>query len=304
MCISVTSLDFLYVQDVNDNEPMFEVTHYTVDLSEAAPIGTSILAVAAKDADSGSNARLRYRIESLSTSSSDSNYFYVDSERGIILLRQRLDREQTDRLKFAVVATDSGIPALSALTLVTVNVTDVNDNAPKFDQPAYEAAISDRARRGQYVIAVRASDSDISNRGQLLYAIVGGNARQSFSVEPQSGVVTVSNTARRLSDMPNSYILNISVTDGIYTSFARVRVLVEGSNAHAPVFARAVYDVNIAENQPSGFSVVSVSATDGDRGEYGNVTYRILSEDADELFVIDFKTGSYFYSDLLHLYLF
>jgi protocadherin Fat 1/2/3 len=270
---------------------VFESPEYVVDVSEAAPVGTSVLTVLATDADNGSNARLRYHIESDPRSSTDSNLFYIDSDRGIVLVRQRIDREQSSRLRFIVVATDSGLPTLSASAAVTVNVTDVNDNAPKFDQQSYEASISDRAGRGQFVVAVRASDVDVSDRGRLTYAIVGGNVRQAFAVDPRSGVVSVSNTARRLSDLPSLFLLNVSATDGIFTSFARIRVVVEGSNANAPVFARAVYEVDVAENQAAGLAVASVSATDGDRGTNGEVTYRIASEDADELFDIDPKTG-------------
>jgi len=77
-----------------------------------------------------------------------------------------------------VVASDTGVPSLSSSVIVTVYVTDVNDNQPTFDRPVYESAVSDQAPRGQFVTAVQAFDADVTDRGRLTYAIVNGNERQ------------------------------------------------------------------------------------------------------------------------------
>ena len=71
-------------------------------------------------------------------SNNGSSYFHIDSERGILLTKQKLDHEQKKTLDVVVVATDHGIPALSSSVNVHVIVLDLNDNAPTFDQPSYE----------------------------------------------------------------------------------------------------------------------------------------------------------------------
>lgn len=52
-------------------------------------------------------------------------------------------------------AKDGGSPALSAVTTVNINVTDVNDNAPRFSQEVYSAVVSEDASIGDSLITVR-----------------------------------------------------------------------------------------------------------------------------------------------------
>lgn len=56
-----------------------------------------------------------------------------------------------------VEAKDGGTPALSAVATVNINLTDVNDNPPKFSQDVYSAVISEDALVGDSVILVGAS---------------------------------------------------------------------------------------------------------------------------------------------------
>jgi len=277
---------------VNDNAPAFQQTEYMVNISEAAPVGTSILTLSATDADTGSNAHVLFHVEPHPSVPDDASLFYIDAERGLLLVRQGLDREQAAQLKFVVVASNAGIPSLSSSVVVTVNVADVNDNSPTFDQTAYEASISDRAARGQFVIAVHASDDDVSDRRRLTYAVVDGNVRQAFAVDSETGVMRTANVGRRLAaNVQGAYMLNVSASDGVFTAFTRVKIVVERSNSFTPVFSQSVFDADVTEKQPAGVSVTTVSATDGDDGVYGDVTYSIIGEDADELFAIDSQTG-------------
>jgi len=278
---------------VNDNAPVFEQGQYVVNISEATPVGTSILTLSATDTDIGANARVSFHAESHPAAPGDVSLFYIDADRGLILLRQGLDREQAVQLRFIVVASDAGIPSLSSSVVVIVNVADVNDNSPTFDQTAYEASISDRAVRGQFVVAVHASDDDITDRGGLTYALVDGNVRQAFTIDSQTGVIRTANVGRRLANNVegSAYMLNVSVSDGVFTAFTRVKIVIQQSNSFTPVFSRSVFDADVTENQPAGVTVTTVSAADGDDGVYGDVTYSMIGEDADELFAIDSQTG-------------
>ena len=277
---------------MNDNTPVFEQRHYVVNISEAAPVGTALLTLSATDADTGSNAHLSFRADPHVTTPGDVSLFYIDAERGLLLIKQRLDREQTSQLRFVVIASDAGVPSLSSSAIVTVNVADVNDNAPTFDQAAYEASVSDRAPRGQFVVAVQASDDDVTDRARLMYAVVDGNDRQAFTVDSETGVIRTANTGRRLAaNAQSAYMLNVSATDGVYTAFTRVKVVMEQSNSFTPVFTQSVFDADVTEHQPAGVIVTMVSAADADEGVYGDITYSIIGEDADEMFAIDSQTG-------------
>ena len=280
-----------WLQDVNDQAPSFESLLYVETISEAVGIGTSVLSVSASDKDSGRNAEVVYAIEPAKPGSNHSNYFYIDPVKGIILTKQKLDHELKDKLTFLVTATDHGVPSMSTSVHVTILVLDFNDNAPKFEQPTYDVTITDLVKRGQFVTMVTASDADSSNAGSLLYSIVGGNVKQTFMIDEHKGVVSLSSLRKPV--LQASYTLNVSVTDGVFTNFARIRIMVRNSNNHIPVFTQVTYDVDIAENLTPEQKVITVTASDEDLGLYGHLAYSIGSEDAMETFRIDIDTGWY-----------
>lgn len=274
---------------MNDHRPVFERLRYNASVSEASSVSTSILTVSATDDDSGTNANVWYQIDPHPDHPTHSAYFHIDSTRGTIFVRQRLDHEQIRLLTFIVMASDSGVPALSTSVTVTINVTDANDNAPKFDQPAYELTISDQARRGQFLMVVLASDEDSSDRGRLRYALVGGNVGQMFTMDSNRGTLSI--TDLRRPEFQPTYSLNVSVTDGVFTSFTRVKVNVEESNVHTPQFSQLVYEVDVYEDQPPGQSVALLTAHDADQGKNAELTYKIVNDELDDIFVVDSTTG-------------
>jgi len=118
---------------------------------------------------------------------------------------------------------------------------------------------------------------------------VGGNEQQTFHMDHRSGVISLINM-QNFAQRP-VYHLNVSVTDGVYTSFARVKIDVLSANNHNPVFGRLVYDVKIKENQVAGMPVAQVDATDEDRDEYGHIRFTIPSDLLSETFEISPSTG-------------
>lgn len=165
----------------------------------------------------------------------------------------------------------------------------MNDNAPKFEQPSYSCSLSVSAKRDQFVTIVTASDPDEVDQKHLKYTIIAGNEQQTFSMDPNTGIVTLTNLANFGDQKTN--ILNVSVSDGVYTSFARLKIESLPANLHSPVFPDVVMDVQVLENQQSGFYVTTVKATDKDFGEFGVITYSIHSDLLSETFSVDKNTG-------------
>lgn len=165
----------------------------------------------------------------------------------------------------------------------------MNDNAPKLEQTIYSGLLSEDAPRGQFVTVITASDPDTVDRDHLVYNIVGGNQGQNFALNASTGVVTLNNL-QKLADF-GFHWLNVSVTDGVYTSYAKVRVEIVSTNAHSPTFERTLYEARVAENQPSGAAVTRVHAVDVDQGMYGQLSYALVSQLMREKFRIDNATG-------------
>lgn len=272
------------VTDVNDCPPEFPVDAYNVSVSEAAPFGSLVLKVIAKDNDTGVNSVVRYSLDRNVGNASD--YFHVDPEDGSIYLKRSLDHEVRDTHHLVVIASDTGVPSLSTSVHVWLTVIDMNDNAPKFEQTSYTCWLSEEASRGQLVTLVSASDPDL---GSLQYSIAAGNQHHTFAIDAETGIITVINL-HKLTEM-EAHTLNVSVSDGVYTSFCRVRVEMISANQHSPVIEKHQYDTKVTENLPAGTLVIKVVATDKDSGVYGQIAYSIPSHLLLESFTINNVTG-------------
>uniref|UniRef100_A0A3B3S9R2 FAT atypical cadherin 3 n=1 Tax=Paramormyrops kingsleyae TaxID=1676925 RepID=A0A3B3S9R2_9TELE len=271
------------IVDVNDNPPMFEKMFYKATLSETSMIGTPVLQVVAKDKDSDKNNIVRYQIFSNMYNSTD--HFHIDSSSGLILTARLLDHELIQEYNFVVRATDNGFPALSSEVAVTVVVNDMNDNPPAFNQLLYESYMSELAPKGHFVTCVQASDADSSDLDKLEYSILSGNERMSFAMDSRTGIITLSN--HRKPRMDPVYSLNVSVSDGVFTSTAQVHIRVLGANLYSPVFSQNVYVAEVRENAAVGSRVTQVKATDMDSGPFGQVTYSFINDLAKDQFSID-----------------
>lgn len=243
------------VKDVNDNQPVFQKMSYKVVLSETVMIGTPALHVSATDKDSDKNNIIHYQIFSDHNST---DYFHIDSSSGLILTARMLDHELVQKYDFIVIATDNGFPPLSSEVSVTVVVSDVNDNPPVFNQLLYEAYVNELAPRGHFVTCVQASDADSSDFDKLEYTILSGNEKLMFMLDKTTGIITLSSHYKQR--MEPAYSLNISVSDGVFTSTAQVHVKVSEGNLYGPVFEQNVYKAGVKENSVVGTQVIQVSA--------------------------------------------
>ncbi|KAM3616889.1 uncharacterized protein V6R79_025517 [Siganus canaliculatus] len=271
------------ILDMNDNPPVFQKMSYRVVLSESSMIGTPALQVIATDKDSEKNNVIRYQIFSDAHNSTD--YFHIDSSSGLILTARMLDHELVQKYDFVVRAIDNGFPPLSSEVSVTVVVNDMNDNPPVFNQLLYEAYVSELAPRGHFVTCVQASDADSSDFDKLEYSILSGNERMNFLMDKKTGILTMSK--QREQRMDPAYSLNVSVSDGVFTSTAQVHVKVFGANLHCPVFQQNTYEAELRENPVVGAKVIQVKATDADPGEFGHVKYSFVNDLGNDRFNID-----------------
>ncbi|CAD7673136.1 unnamed protein product [Nyctereutes procyonoides] len=273
----------LLVNDVNDNPPIFDQPTYNTTLSEASLIGTPVLQVVSTDADSENNKLVHYQIVQDTYNSTD--YFHIDSASGLILTARMLDHESVQHCILKIRATDNGFPSLSSEVLVHIYISDINDNPPIFNQLIYESYVSELAPRGHFVTCVQASDADSSDFDRLEYSILSGNDRTSFLMDSKSGIITLSN--HRKQRMEPLYSLNVSVSDGLFTSTAQVHIRVLGANLYSPAFSQSTYVAEVRENAAAGTKVIHVRATDGDPGAYGQISYAIINDFAKDRFLID-----------------
>ncbi|KAG9508984.1 Protocadherin-like wing polarity protein stan, partial [Fragariocoptes setiger] len=273
------------VTDANTHRPVIERGPYSVQVPEDVPVGHTVVTIIASDADVDDNARLTYTLDasgdsanvysviSVEGSSADramghqngefaANDFRIDSNTGAIHTTRRLDRERVAGYTLVVSVRDNGIPSFSDTTNVEIEVTDVNDCAPKFvastyisgsgggsavfdGQPdglsglasLYKAWVSEDAPVGTTVLKLHATDADVGANSQIRYSLQGGDSEATFSIDPMSGVLRTNRTLDR-ELVPSYDLIVLAIDRGMpaLTSSASVHISVTDVNDNAPHF--------------------------------------------------------------------
>ncbi|XP_069816336.1 cadherin-20 [Dendropsophus ebraccatus] len=158
-----TTTVHISVEDV-DEPPVFETSHYFVEVSENVDIGTTIQIVSARDPDATNNS-LRYSID---RNSDPGRYFYVDITTGALMTARPLDREDVAWHNITILAMEMNNPAQVGSVPVTIKILDVNDNAPVFTK-FLETFMCENVKAGQLIQTVSAIDQDDPPEGHHIY---------------------------------------------------------------------------------------------------------------------------------------
>ncbi|XP_048581448.1 cadherin-23 isoform X2 [Nematostella vectensis] len=278
------------VDNVNDNYPSFGQDNYTFWISEGdfAVDHAIVGVVSAHDLDADSSncplcGKLQY------TLGNSTGPFAIDKDTGVLRAVGSLDREGIKNYTFSVIAQDS-IPnrPLVNVTMVTVNLLDVNDNDPVFDRDVYTANVSEDASPGLTVLKIRAVDNDLASNANVSYSIVSGNTGAAFHVDNVTGEIKLVSKLER--EKITSYTLTVGSADGGAVprrSTALVIIYVMDVNDNSPVCLHDTQTVRLLENLPAGHFVVKVVTTDPDEVHNGRVEYNLTSD----AFRVDPYTG-------------
>ena len=172
------------VTDTNDNPPVFNSSSVTAVISEASPVSTFVTKITATDLDSGSNAEISYSI----ISGNEMSAFVISPYTGIITTNMKLDRENISNYALICRATDRGNNPLHSMSLIVhVTVSDVNDNAPIFDQSVYMVNVTEDVSSGTVVEEMHAVDKDAGLNGIVSYRITAGNDDGTFDIGNGTG---------------------------------------------------------------------------------------------------------------------
>ncbi|KAL4675952.1 hypothetical protein H8959_010097 [Pygathrix nigripes] len=178
--------------DVNDNTPEMAITSLFLPVTEDAPVSTVIALITVSDRDSGANGQVTCSLMPhvpFKLVSTFKNYYSL-------VLDSVLDRESVSAYELVVTARDGGSPSLWATASVSVEVADVNDNAPAFAQSEYTVFVKENNPPGCHIFTVSAWDADAQENALVSYSLVerrvGERALSSYvSVHAQSGKVYV-----------------------------------------------------------------------------------------------------------------
>ncbi len=292
------------VEDTNDHSPTFGVSEYVAAVKENNMEGAVLLHVSATDRDSGLNGELLYTI----LEPDMSRFVYVDLDHsGIIRARTSLNYEEKHQLQFTITATDKGEPARSTTATATINILDINDNAPVFLDQGYKFQIEENQPKDAPVGYVSATDADDAPFNYFEYSLSPSRESQdsvlALSINTFTGEIYTLRSLDR--ETHGIYYLTVYATDvdnPNYVSSSHVAVEVMDQNDNDPVFvnpSKSNVSFHISNRVPVGYNITRILATDADVKDNGKLVYKIVNSDAlqtedgehSELFMMEKDTG-------------
>ncbi|XP_054025879.1 cadherin-8 isoform X1 [Dryobates pubescens] len=263
------------VQDINDNPPEFVDGPYHATVPEMSVVGTFVTKVTATDADDpvyGNSAKLVYSILE------GQPYFSIEPHTAIIKTAlPNMDREAKEEYFVVIQAKDMGghMGGLSGTTTVTITLTDVNDNPPKFAQSLYHFSVMEDVALGEPIGRVKANDLDTGENAKSSYDIIEGDGMDLFEIttdaQTQDGIIRV----RKPLDFETkkSYTLKVEaanihidprfISGGPFKDTATVKIVVEDAD-EPPVFSSPTYLLEVHENAAINSVIGQVTAHDPD----------------------------------------
>ena len=300
--------------DVNDNAPQFSQPTYSTALLEQSAPGAAVLQVTAEDIDEVDTVQpisedgesfedVQYlidhgRVNYTITGGNEQQVFEIDAEGGTIFLSLgvSLSVDEQELYNITVTATDG--PGLNSSVVVLVEILDSNDHPPQILAPrGLNLSLSEDTPLGLVILdSINATDEDRGLNSEIEFVIISGDDTNRFSIDADTGQVTLSALLDREGGTGEIVNLTIAARDrGIppLQDTINIVIFIDNVNDFSPSFTQGHFTGSVREGVRSGFTVLQVVATDGDEGPSGTITYSIL-EGADGKFTIDPQTGEIF----------
>ncbi|KAF3842337.1 hypothetical protein F7725_024288 [Dissostichus mawsoni] len=283
------------ILDENDNSPEFDITSDTsVDIRENTAMGKKVAVVLGRDRDAGLNGLVNFTL----VAGNMEDVFKiktVNNTYGEVFVNAPLDRESVDRYLLKVRAIDGGSPPRYSDHSLTINILDINDNAPVIESlKGYNVSISENVGGGTSVLRVIATDQDIGPNAMLFYYITAGNQDLTFRMDRVTGEM-VTRPAPPDRERQQEYRLTVTVEDDgtppLSTS-TTIYVHIVDENDNAPEFPEEEYVTVLREGPETvGATIATVTAIDPDEGLNGTLRYAIAQGNLIQTFNINSITG-------------
>ncbi|XP_033103123.1 protocadherin Fat 4-like isoform X2 [Anneissia japonica] len=287
----------VYLNDINDELPVFKEILYTFYLPEDSTDGVVVDKVSATDRDSGANGEIKY---SLSPDSEGLNVFEM-LEDGTLIVNDStsLDYETTVDYALEAIATDLGTPSLSANppARIRVLIEDVNDVPPEFKHLPYSVEIPENQPEETSVITIDAIDGDkgVQDKNSILYTLINDISGH-FGINNTSGDIYITRPIDKENMTGNSYTLDVQATEEItgQTNTAEVLVTILDENDNLPVFNPTNVTYNLDENTPRALIYLDMTVSDAD--DTGNNKFSFTLEGGNGTFKLN-KPGMEYTSE-------
>ncbi|XP_042319253.1 protocadherin gamma-B5-like isoform X2 [Sceloporus undulatus] len=286
--------------DENDNGPEVILASITSPISEDSAVGTLVALINIIDRDSGDNGEITCHLENNLPFKvvSTSNNLYK------LLTDGPLDRERTPEYNITIIATDKGTPPLSTEKIISLKISDINDNIPTFEKASYTAFVPENNPSGTSIFHVQASDPDLARNARITYSLLRSNIQELplssyLSINSETGIIY----AQRSFDYEQcrEFQVEVRAQDGgspPLSSTATVKVFILDQNDKSPQIlypsqgaeGSALFEM-VPRSAEEGYLVTKVVAVDADSGHNAWLSYHLIQATEPGLFSIGVHNG-------------
>ncbi|XP_046903274.1 protocadherin-8 [Hypomesus transpacificus] len=232
----------------------------------------------------------------------NNSFIRVRENDGELTVGERIDREIICRHTLKCLITFDVVSFSKErykLIHVEVEVKDINDNSPEFENKESTVEIFENAAVGSRIPLDPAEDADVGSNYIQSYQI---SVNSHFSIDVllrADGVKYAELVLMKELDRETQsfYMVELVATDGgnpIKSGSTKITIKVTDFNDNSPVFDQNNFSVSLSEDAPIGFVLLDLHAVDPDDGLNGEVTYgfgKQVSYEIRELFEVDNKSG-------------
>nr|XP_005280915.1 protocadherin alpha-C2 isoform X3 [Chrysemys picta bellii] len=286
------------IVDANDNAPEVVLTSLYSPVPENARPETVVALMSVTDQDSGPNKQVSLSIP-------PNIPFKLNSFKNsyTLVTQGDLDRERASSYNITVTATDAGTPPLSSHKVIQVDISDVNDNPPRFEEPVYSVYIPENNALGVSLCTVKAIDPDDNENAYVSYSLLKGEIQglpvtSYVSIKSDNGNIYAANSFdyEKLREFQVVVQAQDAGTPAL-SSTVTVHVYVVDQNDHAP---RILYPTStnasaalemIPRSAHAGYLVTKVIAIDADSGQNAWLFYHLAQASDPDLFRVELHSG-------------
>ncbi|KAI5635157.1 cadherin domain-containing protein [Phthorimaea operculella] len=285
------------VLSVNRHRPVFVEPKPDVKQLEipenAAQSDYLITTIKATDEDSGDNGRVSYYLKVDNQNVGETAEFSIDRDTGELRTKTFLDREHRADYQLVIAAVDNGNPPHENLLVLTVVLTDENDNLPHFSTTHHQFSVRENLAPGVIVGSVKAIDKDAGDNGLVYYHILEGNQDGAFTLGKKNGIIKTNVSFDREKQAEYSFTVYASnsaiLTNGAallnsidnrtddQSDITTVTVRILDENDNEPKFQQKIYYAGVKYTARVNEVVLSVAAEDPDLEENGTLVYMVAA---------------------------
>ena len=265
--------------NVDDEPPVFIPNNYSVVLSEEVDIDTIVLQLTASDVDSDS---IIYHLTGLAN-----GRLFVDDSGAV--RASKLDREEFPWLQFLAFAI--GEEGCIAVAMVTIQLTDINDNPPIWLHPLVVTSLNENLSTQRSLVTVQARDPDNGRNGTVSYHLATGEDR--FTIDSTTGELLVIQPIDR-EETPLVSVMVTARDDGTPMRLSsHIEVLIEilDVNDNDPLFPYPYMFARLFEDSPIGHTLLYIPAVDMDTGTNAAIQFILDTDNSDNCFTVNSTTG-------------